>query len=580
MSASDAANTLMYLAALSIRGFRRASDLTLRFDPGLNVIVGPNNIGKSAVVDALRALLSTGDEGGPRIDELDLSRDAAGGVAPRIEFDYVFKNLTKEEEADFYQALKTAPGSPDIFDAHLHVRYEQHSASSRFRPKRWCGDHDENLIPADLLEELRAVYLPPLRDPASGLRPGRGSQIARLIDRLSNTAQKEQLEALLKLYEGDVAKSDPVAKTEEAVKQRHLSMLGAKLVQALEVVLTPSQFQKFAARLSLRVDEFDVEQNGLGFNNLIYMAVVLSELTLNPDAAYRALIVEEPEAHLHPQLQAVLLEHLESIRKPAAGERPVQVFVTSHSPNFASIANLDSLACLHQANAVVKCFLPREVAFSPKKKGKLQRYLDVTRAELFFAKRILFVEGTAERFIVAALAEKNAYRLRQNSVSILSAEGLNFDCFEPLFRIDAIPIRVALLSDADPPADLYPSLGAPPELSVQAKAIEAMSHATLRPFFALKTLEYDLALHDENHPAMLEALKDISPRNGVRLSAELAAAAPAERAVTLFKGMFQREQGANVSKGEYAQALAEAIATAPVFIAPPYIKAALDFLTE
>lgn len=79
----------------------------------------------------------------------------------------------------------------------------------------------------------------------------------------------------------------------------------------------------------------EIEQNGLGFNNLIFMAVVLSELAKNPDAAYRSLIVEEPEAHLHPHLQRVLLSYLAGI-PTKEGEKPVQLFVTSHSPNFAS----------------------------------------------------------------------------------------------------------------------------------------------------------------------------------------------------------------------------------------------------
>jgi hypothetical protein len=110
--------------------------------------------------------------------------------------------------------------------------------------------------------------------------------------------------------------------------------------------LTSPDFQRLAARLSLTVDSLDIEQNGLGYNNLIYMAVVLSELSLNPDAAYKALIVEEPEAHMHPQMPAVLLQYLESKEKPEPNEKAVQVFVTSHSPNFAAIAKIDTIGCL------------------------------------------------------------------------------------------------------------------------------------------------------------------------------------------------------------------------------------------
>lgn len=52
----------VHLAELRIRNFRRISDATLKFRPGMNVIVGPNNIGKKAVVDALRALLAGADD--------------------------------------------------------------------------------------------------------------------------------------------------------------------------------------------------------------------------------------------------------------------------------------------------------------------------------------------------------------------------------------------------------------------------------------------------------------------------------------------------------------------------------------
>jgi putative ATP-dependent endonuclease of OLD family len=101
----------------------------------------------------------------------------------------------------------------------------------------------------------------------------------------------------------------------------HRQRLGSQLAQALEVGLSASDFQRFSSRLSLMVDSFDIEQDGLGFNNLIFMAVVLSELARNPEAAYRGLIVEEPEAHLHPQLPGILLQYLENIKALKKGQK-------------------------------------------------------------------------------------------------------------------------------------------------------------------------------------------------------------------------------------------------------------------
>lgn len=62
----------MYLAELGITGFRRLDALRFRFRDGLNVLIGPNNVGKTAVVDALRALLTIGDDGALREDQSDL----------------------------------------------------------------------------------------------------------------------------------------------------------------------------------------------------------------------------------------------------------------------------------------------------------------------------------------------------------------------------------------------------------------------------------------------------------------------------------------------------------------------------
>lgn len=574
----------MYLAKLTIEGFRKISRLEMDFRRGLNVFVGPNNVGKTAIVDALRALLSTADEGPIRVDEYDLHVNSAGAKATQITFTYVFRGLTEEEEADFYAALipvVKATGESTEYEAHLAVRYSAADSGGRLRSKRWCGEHEENAVTSEMLEDLRAVYLPPLRNPASGLRPSRSSQLARLVLRLSDDGARKDVVDALKKFDDELATKPPVAETQKAVTTRHEMMLGSVLKQNLKVDLTPPDFLRIASRLSLAVENLDVEQNGLGYNNLIYMAVVLSELSLNPDAAYKALIVEEPEAHLHPQLQAVLLKYLQSKETPNDGERAVQVFVTSHSPHFASIANIDSVGCIHQGTDGIKAFFPRDVSFHKTKKEKLQRYLDVTRAELFFARRIVLVEGAAELFMVPVLAKLLDVDLRRHSVSILSTEGLNFDAFLPLFGKKALNVRVAVITDGDPPG-CYPKLGDTPEMSATANSIIEQANPFVQPFFALKTFEYDLALYPENRAVMLEALEDIHPNIARDLREAIDRVADKDKPRELFGGMFEREKGRmNVQKGAFGQALAQAISTGGgAFVVPSYIQAALKFITE
>lgn len=573
----------MHLAQLNILGFRKLQKAELSFRPGLNILIGANNVGKTAVVDALRALLAGHDEPYPRLSTEDLHHPKDGIPAGHITLQYIFRGLSPDDEADFLAALK--PGDAGTLEAHITIRYSDVDKSGRLRVKRWCGDHEDVGLTSDMMENLRGVYLPPLRDASLGLKPSRTSQLARLLQLLADQPGRDGINAALKNLDAELKKHQPIVDTHAAIASRHGAMLGAQLAQALEIGLSASDFQRLSSRLSLLVDAFEIEQNGLGFNNLIFMAVILSELAKNPEASYRGLIIEEPEAHLHPQLQAVLLRYLESIQA-AEGDKPVQLFVTSHSPNFASIADLDCLACLVDTGTTVETFFPRMIAFEKGKREKLERYLDVTRAELSFARRVILVEGAAELMLVNVLAEKLGLNLREHAVSLISVEGLNFDSFLPLFGDKALKIPVAILTDADPldeppdgaePEALYPAPGDPIKISDNTAKMKGHEDMFVKVFHGLKTFEYDLALHADNRAAMLAALKDLHPKIATTVQGAVdAAVGDAAKARALFSGMFERKQN-NVQKGKFGQTLAQVLMEPGTkCVVPQYIREAIS----
>ncbi len=619
----------MHLAELNVKNFRKLRDAKLQFQPGLNVLVGPNNVGKSAVVDAIRTLLAGYDETYPRLDVSDRHRPAEGEPSGDISFHFVFCGLSHDDEADFIAALKPSADGKSM-EAHIHVSYREPDQTGRFRVKRWCGEHQDVALTSDMMENLRGVYLKPLRDAAQGLRPSRNSQLSRLLHLLTDNDGRDEINAALKALDDQLQTNPSIQSTQAAISSRHDSMLGAQLAQSLAVGLSATDFQRLSARLSLTVEALEIEQNGLGFNNLIFMAVVLSELAKNQESAYRSLIVEEPEAHLHPQLQRVLLRYLAGI--PAGeGEKPVQLFVTSHSPNFASNSKLESLICLVETDAGVETFFPREIEFAKGKREKLERYLDVTRAELFFARRVIFVEGAAELMLVDALATKMGLDLRDHGISLISVEGLNFDSFLPLFGERALRIPVSLITDADPVGEVeleagedeepgpvgdeealaeaayleedeagddeleeeepaageakakkkvkrvgvYPALGEAIKLSSNTVKMKALEDHYVKVFHGVKTLEYDLALLEANREPMLIALADPHPRIAKALR-KIVDAAPdnTAKAKALFCGMFERKDS-SIQKGRYSQSLAQVLTSSEGCEVPEYLRLAI-----
>jgi putative ATP-dependent endonuclease of OLD family len=247
------------------------------------------------------------------------------------------------------------------------------------------------------------------------------------------------------------------------------------------------------------------------------------------------------------------------------------------------------LACLFDSDGKVKTFFPRTVKFEPGRKEKLERYLDVTRASLFFARRVIFVEGAAELALIHALTLKDNIDLRSHGVSLISVEGLNFDSFLPLFGETRLEVPVAVVTDADPPNEkddeeepkgIYPALGATVPVSPNTVLMKKRADKFVGVFHGVKTFEYDLALHAGNRDPIFKALGEMHPDLAKRLRTVVDAEIDdAAKAKALFRGMFERTSN-NVQKGRFGQALAQALSDASVKpVTPEYVDKAIKFVT-
>jgi putative ATP-dependent endonuclease of the OLD family len=208
------------------------------------------------------------------------------------------------------------------------------------------------------------------------------------------------------------------------------AIAGMELAQNTDLIFSDPSFYRIIAGLQPLIDKLPFTLNGLGYNNLIFTSATLGTLQKSAQYAFRSILIEEPEAHLHPQLQVLLLGHLAS--QAGVAQNRVQVIVSSHSPILVSQAPIDAIVAVHEhegsVSAVSVCSIQLDA--KPKEnerlKKKLQRFLDATRAELFFARRVLMVEGIAEALLVPIFARMAGGCLKKSAVTIVNVDGLNF----------------------------------------------------------------------------------------------------------------------------------------------------------
>ena len=210
--------------------------------------------------------------------------------------------------------------------------------------------------------------------------------------------------------------------------------------------------------------EVPATYNGLGYNNLIYMSLLLAKMQADGNIAYMKrnakvlsfLAVEECEAHLHPAMQYKFLKFLQDNN---LNRHVRQIFMTSHSTQIASAVKLDDLICLNSpALGQINVGYPRaiykeESSNDMVSKQYVQRFLDATKADMFFANRLIFVEGIAEELLLPVFARYLNKNLTDEHVLVVNMGGRYFNHFLKLFDTKnpyTINKKIVCLTDIDP----------------------------------------------------------------------------------------------------------------------------------
>ena len=234
--------------------------------------------------------------------------------------------------------------------------------------------------------------------------------------------------------------------------------------------------------------------NGLGYKNLIKMEFLLAAFAKDIEkrgvACVPLLFIEEPESHMHPQMQTAFAVYLEKFLAKLSTVH-IQTFLTSHSAHIANTLEFAKVRYAQKSNAgVTYKNLSTFAQTNPDHVEFIRKYLTLTRCDLFFADKAIFVEGASERLLLPDMIEKCEkgsvfgtckYPLSAQYYALIEIGGAYAHKFIPF--IDFLGIPCLILTDLDSVAGKVGKDGKTHYHSVPISKGETTSNETIKWWF-------------------------------------------------------------------------------------------------
>jgi putative ATP-dependent endonuclease of OLD family len=574
------------ISKVKIKNFRNFTNLEIANFPQSAVIVGENGIGKSNLIHALRLVLDPDlPDSARRLRAEDftehgsVSIQAGSEVLVEIEISE-FENNADAQVAFSESIVKLSPLTARV--TYLYrPRANTVTAEDGYTRDQYevivYGGTSETSDARRLRQDVAIHVLPALRDAVQELSRWRGSPVQELLE-IASPSNEALTEAAKSISEAmnKLAQDENIESTSTNLRSRVASLGGERLGLRPTFGFTPRAPEGLIRSIRLFVDENRIRgvgETSTGNANVIYLALLLDRLNArrgNETVVDTVLSVEEPEAHLHPVLQRQLFKYLLSTE--------TALVVTTHSPNIAAVTGLESIVLLRKGpdgGTVASKVEPG--SFSDSVRADLERYLDVSRAEVLFSTAVFLVEGIAEQYLLPALASAFGFDFDEHGVVVTSVDGTDFGPYKKMLREQSYGVPHVVITDGDPTDRngkyVYLGLKRSAELLVddveqQPLRTRVSRHRELGEdaylgedrlllaspensiYVGLTTLETDIAplLRQQ----MISALDDLERSPRLRASFRTALKAPEVRENR--KEILRRIN--HVSKGRYAQRLA------------------------
>ncbi len=433
-------------------------NIDLNFTAGINVLIGENDSGKSSIIEAIKLVLKTHSFDWISVEEKDFNNDSN-----RFRIEIRFDKLSPEEAKNFTEWLGwTGTGADAVPYLRLILDVKRNSEKIFPADIRAGVDAEGYMLTSEAREYLKSTYLKPLRDAESELIAKKNSRLSQILIGDDAFKGKEKTHELVRLFNnfsedlrkyfngefelsssngGDSKRPQEGKRIKDKIDRHIQSFYSAD--HESEFLASKSNIKPILEKLSLALK--NEENPGLGTLNRLFMAAELLHLGKENWTGIRLGLIEELEAHLHPQAQMQVIEALQK-------QKEIQLILTTHSPNLTSKVKLENLIFCKDDK-----IFPLGSSYTkldPSDYKFLERFLDTTKANLFFAKGVLLVEGWAEELLLPALAKKAGYDLTKLGVSIVNLGSTAFLRYSKIFlrRLPTdtkIPIPVAIITDLD-----------------------------------------------------------------------------------------------------------------------------------
>ncbi len=454
----------MYISELKLWNFRKYGKdkwslenphLTVPFNSGTNVLIGENDSGKTAIIDAIKLVLKTHAFEWIKVEQNDFY---SGSDKLRIEI--ILEGLENEEAKNFTEWLGWQDEGEEAKPVLRLILFVERN-NNRILPYEIKAGMDEigHPLNAEARDYLKSTYLKALRDADSELIAKKNSRLSQILQGHDLFKKTEGIEhefetwfsdanEKIKIWFNSSNKEGNQKSNKEQIKEIVDKFLKAFIDESIssEMKLSEPEIKTILEKLSLGIE--GAKTPGLGTMNRLYMAIELLHLKKEWNGLKLGLI-EELEAHLHPQAQMKVIEALQI-------EKDVQFILTTHSPNLASKVDITNLILCD--NDDVYPLSKGKTKLDKKDYKYLKRFLDVTKSNLFFAKGVIIVEGWAEEILIPEIANQLGYDLSKHEVSIVNVGSTAYLHFAKIFlRNDGkklgIPVSVVTDLDVKPKGD-------------------------------------------------------------------------------------------------------------------------------